>query len=166
METKFAPRGKFRIQHIRNNEVLADFEVPNGITDEGLNHILNTEFHNTSAVATWYLGLVNNTPAPTFAAADTAAQIGGTNNWTEAAAQYNEATRVQWTEGAAAARSITNSVTCDFTANTGVTIKGIFVVSASAKNATTGTLWATAAFGSPVTLAASDILKVTYTVSG
>jgi hypothetical protein len=46
--------------------------------------------------------------------------------------------------------------------NAGVTVYGAFLVS-SLDN--TGSLWATAAFPSPIALVDDDILKVTYTVT-
>lgn len=158
-------RGRFNVEHIRDGKVIANYEMPNGITDEGLNHILDTEFHGSAQVTTWYIGLIDNAMFSALSAADTAAQINGTNAWDELTA-YDETNRVEWTEGLAAARSITNSATVDFTMNDTDTVKGIFVVSTNTKGGTTGVLWATAAFGSTVSVVDDDILKVTYTVSG
>jgi len=155
-------RGKFKIEHIRDGKVIAEYEFPNGIVDVGLNHILDTEFHNQAAVATWYLGLVDNASWTAFAAADIMSSHAG---WIENS-DYDEATRPEWTEGAAAARTITNAVTVDFTISATVTIKGIFVTSVNTKGGSTGILWATAAFGSTVAVVDNDVLKVTYTVSG
>jgi hypothetical protein len=158
-------QGMVKIEHIRGGEKIGEYLFPNGITDEGLNHILNTQFHNTTQVATWYIGLIDNSGFSALAAGDTAAQINGTNGWDELS-EYDEATRPAWTEGAAASRSITNAATVDFTINATKTVKGIFLVSTNTIDGTTGFLWATAAFGSTVSVVDNDVLKVTYTVSG
>jgi hypothetical protein len=85
--------------------------------------------------------------------------------WTEST-DYDEVSRVTWNPDAAASRAVTNSTTVDFTMNATKTIKGIFITSNNTKGGTTGTLWATAAFSSNASVVATDVLKVTYTVSG
>jgi hypothetical protein len=159
----FRARGKFRIEHRnKDGKLLGIYEVPNGIVDVGLNHILETEFHSGSQVTTWYIGLIDNASFSALAAADTMASHAG---WVESA-DYTEANRPTWTAGAAAARTITNAVTVDFSINATKTIKGIFITSNNTKSGTTGTLWSTAAFGSTVSVNNGDTLKVTYTLSG
>jgi hypothetical protein len=158
----FHPRGKFHVQHVRDGKVLAEFDVPNGIVDVGLNHILETEFHSGTQVTTWYIGLVDNAGFSAFANADTMSSHAG---WAESSA-YTEANRPTWTAGAAASRQITNATTVDFSINATVTVKGLFITSNNTKGGSTGTLWSTAAFGSTVALNNGDTLKVTYTLSG
>jgi hypothetical protein len=159
----FKPKGKFQIEHFDKDGVLKGvYEIPNGITDVGLNHILETQFRSGTPVATWYIGLIDNASFSALAAGDTMASHAG---WIENS-DYDEATRVAWTPGAASARSMTNGTTCDFTMNATKTIKGIFITSVSTKGGTTGTLWSTAAFGSTVAVVDNDVLKVTYTLSG
>lgn len=159
---KMKLRGRFKVEHIRKGKVIATYDIPNGIVDEGLNHILETEFHEGVVVPTWYVGLVDNAGWTEFANADVMNSHAG---WVEAD-DYDEATRQAWTPGAAASRSITNAVTVDFTIDATVTIKGIFITSSSTKNGTAGILWSTAAFGSAVPLNDNDVLKITYTISG
>lgn len=161
-KSNFRPVGRFKIEHIRDGKVLATFEVPNGITDVGLNHILTTEFNAGAQITAWYIGLVDNDGFSAFADEDTMASHAG---WDESVA-YDEATRPEWTAGDAAERAITNAATVDFTMNATATIKGLFITSQNTKSGTTGTLWATAAFGSTIAVADDDVLKVTYTVSG
>jgi len=162
MKSKLKMRGKFHVDHIRNGKVIARYDFPNGIVDEGLDHILETEFHEGTPVTTWYIGLVDNDGWTEFADADV---MNSHSGWTEAE-DYDEATRGEWTVGAAAARAITNAVTVDFTIDATVTIKGIFITSSSTKGGTAGVLWSTGAFGATVPLNDNDVLKVTYTVSG
>lgn len=156
-------KGRFTIQHFNAaGDLIGSYRFPNGIVDVGINHILETEFNGGAAISSWYIGLVNNAGWSAFANADTMASHSG---WVETA-DYAESTRPEWTAGTAAGRAITNAATVDFSINATVTIKGIFITSGSAKSGTTGTLWSTAAFASPVSANNGDTLKVTYTVSG
>ena len=157
--------GQFKIEHIRDGRVINSFECPNGIVDVGLNHILETQFHSGTAITAWAIGLIDNSGYSALAAADTMSSHTG---WGEAT-QYTEANRPAWTAGTAASRAITNAATVDYSMNATKTIKGIFVAGGTGyntKSATTGTLWATAAFGSTVSVVNGDTLRVTYTVSG
>jgi hypothetical protein len=163
-------KGRFHIEHFDKNGALkGEYEVDNGIVTEGMNKLLEVMFHGDTAVTTWYVGLINNTGFSALANTDVAAQISDdgslTNGWREFTA-YDEATRGEWTEGTAAARSITNAVTVDFTINASGTVKGIFIVSTNTKSGTTGVLWSTAAFGSNVIVNDDDVLKITYTLTG
>jgi hypothetical protein len=164
MNQKAKLAGRFVVEHRdRDDNLKAIYEFPNGIVDEGLNHILDTQFHGGTQVATWYIGLVNNSGYSAFADADTLSSHAG---WAEFTS-YTEANRVTWAEDAAATRSISNSTTADFSINASGNLKGIFVSSNNVKSTgNTGTLWSTAAFSSVVATANGDTLKVTYTVSG
>lgn len=140
----------------------------NGIVTEGLHRLLNSSFDGaTAAIAAWYIGLM--AASPVLDPGDTAAEIGGSNGWTEFVAYSSPAARGDWTTvvDAAATRAISNATTVDYTISGGSsTVSGIFIASASAKSATTGLIWATAQFASPATVTGGDTLKVTYTVSG
>ena len=155
-------RGRFIVEHMRDGKVIGQYSMPNGIVDVGLNHILETEFNGGTQVTAWYIGLIDNASFSALAAADTMSSHAG---WIEND-DYSGGTRPEWTAGTAASRQITNSSTVDFSINATATIKGIFITSNSTKNGTTGTLWATAAFGSNVSVQNGDTLKITYTVSG
>jgi hypothetical protein len=154
--------GLFTVEHRDNaGKLLGIYNAPNAVVTEGVNHMMETEFRSGAAVATWYIGLVNNAGWTTWAAAHTGAAHAG---WVEGV-PYSNATRPAWTPGAAAARSITNAATVDFTCNAALTLKGIFINSDNTKSANAGTLWSEAAFSSTVTVANGDTLKVTYTLS-
>lgn len=156
-------RGFFLVEH-RNKagKLIGIYRVPNGIVDVGMNHILETEFHAGAAVTTWYIGLVDNSGWTAFADGDT---MGSHAGWSESTV-YSAGTRPQWTMGAASGRQITNAATVDFAINGSAVLKGIFITSDSAKSGSAGTLWATAAFSSTVSVQSGDTLKITYTVSG
>lgn len=159
----FRPHGYFLVEH-RNKagKLIGVYRVPNGIVDVGMNMILETMFHAGSQSTTWYIGLVDNSGFTAFADADT---MGSHAGWTESTV-YTQATRPQWTMGAAASRQITNASTVDFSINGSATLKGIFVADNNTKGGTSGVLWATAAFSSTVAVQNGDTLKITYTVSG
>jgi hypothetical protein len=155
------PMGRYQVEHIRDGKIIGVHEFPNGIVTVGKNALLDSFFRNTAPPAAWYTGLVDNASFSAFAAADTMSSHAG---WIEATI-YTEATRVQWSPGAASAGSITNGTVMTFNINATGTIKGIFVVSNNTKGGTTGTLWSTAAFGSTVAVNNTDQLKITYTLS-
>jgi hypothetical protein len=158
--------GKFHVQQVRDGKVIHEFDVPNGVTDVGMNAILEAMFHSGAQITTWYIGLVDNAGFSAFAVGDTMSSHAG---WSESSA-YANGTRPQWTCGAAATRQISNAVTVDFNMNVNATtIKGLFIcggTGANTKGGATGTLWSAAAFGSNVALNSGDVLKVTYTISG
>ena len=158
---KIGLQGVFHVEHWREGELIGVYDFENGIVNVGKDYLLNVGFNGQAQISTWYVGLINNSPAPTLADADTMASHAG---WVESAA-YNEANRVEWTEGAASGQSITNSTALTFTMNATVTIYGIFVTSDNTKSGTSGTLWSTAAFSSPVSVVNTDELKVTYTIN-
>lgn len=155
--------GRFLIEH-RNEagKLIGLYRVPNGIVDVGLNKILDDMFNAGGQSTLWYLSLADNAAWTAFDDADT---MGSHAGWAESTA-YSAGTRPQWTVGAAAARQVTNASTVDFAINGTATLKGIFVVDENTKGGTSGTLWATAAFSSTISVTSGDTLKVTYTVSG
>lgn len=136
--------------------------VKNGITNQGLNKILNVMFQSATQITSWYLDLLNT--GATLAAADTYATRG---SWTYSSA-YSNATRPAWAPAASTAQSSTNTATVDFTINGTATINGIAVVSGSSTKGDTasgtGVLWATGSFpGGEQAVINGDTLKMTYT---
>lgn len=151
--------GVFHGQHIRAGEVIDEWEDHNLVTNEGLNALLDIMFHGSTQITTWYIGVFegNYTPVATV----TAATI--TSASTESTA-YDESTRVEYNEAAASSQSTTNSANkATFTFNATKTIYGAFLVSASAKSATSGTLFSAAKFSSSKSVVSSDQLLLTYT---
>lgn len=162
-KSKLQLRGRFLIEH-RNaaGKLIGAYRVPNGIVDVGLDKILDDMFNAGSQSSLWYIALVDNSGWTAFDDADV---MGSHAGWTESTV-YSAGTRPQWTVGAAASRQVTNASTVDFAINAGAVLKGIILVDENTKGGTSGTLWATAAFSSTITVASADTLKVTYTVSG
>ncbi len=170
-------KGKFHIEHLRAGEVIGDYDVPNTITTEGKLFLLDTMFHGTAAITTWYVGLVDNTGYSAFATGDTYDNINqpgnGWDEFTTYTVSANATIRATWDEGAAyGAGNITSSTTAVFDITANGTVKGIFVcggANAQTKSDDTATgnkLWSAAPFSSGnVTVLNADQLKVTYTVS-
>lgn len=151
--------GVFHVEHVREGRVIDEFECPNLVVDEGLNHMLDVLFAGATQVNPWHLGLFEGNYTPV--AGVTAATI--TSASTECIA-YNEATRQIFVEAAASAKVTTNSASkATFTFNATKTIYGAFLVSNSAKSGTTGTLFSAARFAASKAVVATDQLLLTYT---
>jgi hypothetical protein len=130
-------------------------EKKNLITTVGLNHILDTQFHASTQVTTWYIGLKG---AGTPAAGDTMASHA---TWSEITDYSGD--RKEWTEGAAASGSMTNASSVDFSVTGTATIAGAFLNTAS--TGTAGTLYGVVDFSSARSVISGDTLQVTVTVT-
>lgn len=151
--------GSFIIEHIRAGEVIDREEIHNLVVDQGLNAMLDIMFHGTTQINPWYLGLFEGNYTPV--AGVTAANIA--TNSTECTA-YDETTRQEYVEAAAASKVTTNSANkATFTFNAGKTIYGAFLISDSTKGGTSGTLFSAARFGTAKTVVSTDQLLLTYT---
>lgn len=160
MNTNLPLRGKFFVEH-RNaaGKLIGLYRIPNGITDDGMNFLLDCMFSTGTQSDPWYIGLIDNSGYVGDADADTMAAHAGWSEFTGYAGG-----RKEWTVGAAAGRAASNAATVDFTISGAGAIRGIFVT-----DQLTGVLdilWATALFSSSITVAVADVLKITYTVSG
>lgn len=149
--------GTFRGKLVRAGEVIDEFETHNLVCNQGLDHILGVEFTGVAQITSWFLGVFEGNYTPV--ATDTAASI--TANSTESTA-YSQATRVPYT-GVESAQGVTNAAApATFTFNATKTIYGAFLASASAKSATSGTLFAAAAFSAAKNVVSGDQLVLTY----
>lgn len=134
---------------------------PNLVVNEGLNHILDVVLHNQAQIPTWFVALFggNVTPLATWTAANfTSLSTEFTN--------YDEATRPEYVEAAAASQSISNTASkAVFTIATGGgTVYGAALISSSVKSGVAGKLFAATRFATQRTLDATDLLNVAYTV--
>lgn len=134
----------------------------NLVVNEGLNHVLDVVLHNQSQLATWYIAPFagNVTPAASWTAANFTANSTEFTN-------YDESTRVEWVEGSVASQSVDNTASkARFTIGAGGgTIYGAGLLSASAKSATSGKLFAATRFSTSRVLLEDDLLDLAYTVS-
>jgi len=164
VRSHFRPKGRFTLEHYNSQgELLNKFSMPNGITDEGKDHILDTEFGDGTQVASagWFIALIDLSGFTALAPGDVMSSHGGWNEFTS----YSEATRVAWGPGSASSQSITNATAATFNITGSGTVKGVFVPTNNVKSGTTGVLWATALFAADVPVSNGDQLKITYTVS-
>lgn len=160
---KIGVKGKFKVELIRDGNVIETIEFNNTVMNEGKNKLLDVFFRNQTQIATWYIGLMDNAGYSANPVTDTMSSHAG---WAESVA-YSEGVRQTWAVDAAASQQIANGVTAaTFSINATATLRGIFVASNSTKSGTTGTLWASALFPSTLPVANGDSVKITYTVAG
>lgn len=130
----------------------------NDVTVVGKNHLLDVVFGNSSPVtqvATWYIGLVNDSPSPVFSENDTLASHAGWAEWTSYSGN-----RKAWDDANAASKIKGTTSVSTFTISATGTINGILI--AAVASGTSGVLWATGSFDETVDVVSSDDLKITY----
>jgi hypothetical protein len=158
LEESLLFKGLFSADLYRRGRIIKRFHGHNGITIVGKNHLLDVVFGNSTPVTQitpWYIGLVNDTPTPTFAEADTLASHAG---WSEFTAYTGN--RKAWDDANASNKIKSTTTVSTFTFSSGGTINGIFI--ASVASGTSGILWSTGSFDETVDVATSDELKVSY----
>lgn len=160
------PRNFYTVRCHRSVEdmtVLWEETIENLTVTQGLNDILTQYFTGSAYTAAWYVGLVNNAGFTAFAATDTAAQIGGTNQWAEDTA-YTASVRQTLTLGSASAGSISNTASpASFTMNASGTLNGAFI--ATANTGTSGVLYGEASFSSTQPYSSGNVITVTITLT-
>lgn len=132
--------------------------INNGAATVGLNYVLNTSFRGTSALSSWYCGLIAGSGFSAVSISDTMASHAG---WTEFTS-YDESTRQQWSPGAAASGVLINSSVMSFTIASTSTCQGIFIASSSTKSESASTLWCSAVDGSAFTVTDNIVHNVIY----
>jgi len=148
----------------RQGKMIDSWRDHNLCTDQGIEDLLDVYFSDGTQTNTHYIALFSDNHTP--AAGNTYATPG----YTESTA-YDEAARQTWTEAGVSSKSITNSASkASFTMSTAVTIYGGALVSSATKGDTAASgakLFCVSQFdGGSKVLSASDVLKVTVTISG
>ena len=153
--------GTWKLECFRNGNKLWEEGFHNTWTAEGLNHLLNVYFHDTTPVATWYCLIFESDTTPgdgtTYA----------TPVFTECTA-YTETARPVYNESAASGKKVTNvDNKAVFTMNASKTIYGAALVSVSTKGDTIGggILPVADRFRSSRAVVSGDVLNLTYEVS-
>jgi hypothetical protein len=152
----------------RSGELLWVEEVPNLVTDQGLDYLLDVAFKAGSAIASWYVGLASS--SPTFAEADVFGGAPSHGGWTEVTG-FVGSDRPALTLGAIGdatpdGRKVDNVASkAVFTASGSITVGGIFVASSEPKSNETGKLYGGAAFSTNRSLLLDYTLTVTVTLS-
>lgn len=153
-------------QHWYKGCLLKKWTEHNLCTTEGRTHVLDACFSGATQITAWYLAPFEDNHTP--AAGDTYAVPGFTE-----CTDYDEASRVQWQEGGAAAGVITNTlVKASLTFNAVKDIYGAALVgggtAASTKDdqAGGGTLFCESQFsGGPEAVMSGSVLKVTIEIT-
>lgn len=135
----------------------------NLVVDQGLDYVAGVVLGSTSKISTWYIAPFagNATPAANWTAANF------DSNSTEFTS-YTAATRPTFSPGSVASGTIGNlSDRAEITVNDGgqTTIYGVGILSASGKEATTGTLFSAARLASPRTgIQEDDVIALGYSL--
>lgn len=141
--------------------LLWEEKTHNLIPNVSLTNALSVYWGGGSQVATWYMGLVDNSGFVSFAPGDTSSSHAG---WTESTA-YSESVRQTAVFGAASGNAIATSSSCTFTITGTVAVKGGFLSSSSTKAGTGGVLGVEAALNNIQSMSAGQTLKIDYNCS-
>lgn len=146
-------------------EPTSDWEhTHNIVTNEGLDHALESTLDGATQITAWYVGAVKT---------DTTAAAGMTYaspTFTEiAGADVDESVRQAWTGGTVSSQSIDNSASAArYTASGSLTLYGAALLGGGssptviANTAGGGTLFSYSKFASPKAMSASDTIDITY----
>src|SRR5215211_2095598 len=166
--------GVYTVECIRNGEVVWREEVCNTVMTEGKNVALDAYLAGAAYTVTGpFMGLISSVGFSAIAAADTAAQLAGTNGWREAgggnAPTYtgNRKTAA-WNAAAAGAKAL--SAALSFAISGGGTVKGAFLIygtgALNTKDDTNGKLYSAGLFsGGDRAVLNGDTINVSYTAS-
>lgn len=137
--------------------VLEPWEVaPNKVPTEGLNNALSVWLDGGTQVTNHYLALFSGDVV--VAASWTGANFHA--NATEIGAAYTEGTRVLWVKGDPANGVLDNTASAAvFTFNTGVTVRGIAMLTTSTKQDTVGKLISASRLASDKAFVAAEELR-------
>lgn len=146
-------------------------EAKNLTTNVGRQDMNTQYFKGSTYTAAWYIGLVNNSPTPSYALTDTMASHAG---WTETT-DYSGSNRATATFGSVtsadpsviANTAGTGGTVATFNITGTVTIDGAFLTATQDNTTNTGILFSVAAFESPGdrSVVNGDTLNVTYQFS-
>ena len=157
MRPKLVVGGVFHGQLFRDDELIDEWESHNLIVNQGLDHILSVEFTGVAQITQWYLAPFINNYVPV--GTDTAASISSNSGETST---YSGSGRIPYV-GVESTQQVTNAASpASFTFTAPETLYGAFMISSSAFNATTGVLFAASQFPTPKSVAAADVLLLTY----
>lgn len=157
--------GVFRFQCFdKNGNLKWEDSTHNLVVNEGLKDLNDKYFSGSTYTATWYLGLVNASPSPSYAAGDTLASHAG---WAETTDYSGNRKAVTFGAATLADPSVINNtvVPSQFSMTGTVTVAGAFLCSAA--TGTSGVLFSVSSFQAPGnrSVVSGDTLSVTYEFS-
>jgi hypothetical protein len=136
--------------------------IPNLVVDEGKNYILHTALGAGTPITNWYIALFSGNVVPQ-ASWTAATFVSAATEFTN----YSETSRRPWMPGSVFSGSIDNFASkATFTVSAdNQTIRGVALISSSAKSNTTGVLLGAALFTSPKTLDTGETIDIGYSIS-
>jgi hypothetical protein len=146
--------------------------IENVTCTEGKNQMLDSALAGSAYTAACYMGLISNVSWTQVQATDTAAQINGTNQWTEAgstnAPTYSGVRPTcGWSAASGGVKSLSAALTFNITSGSNLTVKGGFIVfgagASSAINNTGGHLLSAGTFTNGDKIVSNgDTISATY----
>jgi hypothetical protein len=148
--------------------------INNHVMTEGMNLLLETTLDGSGYTVTGpFMGLISSVGYGTTAVGDTAAQIGGTNDWDEAGPSFapdytGDRKTCVWDAAAAGVKALSAALAFTFSASG--TVKGCFIVTGASASAThddtNGVLLSAGVFtGGDKVVASTDVLNVSYDIT-
>ncbi len=155
-------RNFFKVECVRDGEVIWTEDFQNLVVDVGLDDSLDKHLKGSSYTATWFVGLTDGATV-TVAAGDTMVTHAG---WVDTQT-YSNATRPALTLGTVSGQSVDNSASvAAFNINGGQTFGGAFVCSDNTVGGTSGILYGAGAFtGGDRAVINGDTVNVTVTLT-
>jgi len=174
MRDKLNVKGHYVVEcYDRHGRLKWKDEIHNTVMTEGKNLALDAFLAGAAYTVTGpYVGLISSINYTAIAAGDTAAQINGTNGWTEAGVTNLPAYTVPrktpvWGAAAAGVKAFSTAAAFNIT-NTG-TLKGAFLVfgpgAVDTVDSVAGTLWSAGLFSTDHRVGNGDTVNVSYSVS-
>lgn len=174
---KCAAEGRYIVKCFdKDGKLKWEDTIENTVMTEGKNVMLDAALAGSSyTVVGPYMGLISSVSYSAISAADTAAQINGTNGWKEAGSSTNfplyttpRKTAV-WSAASAGSKALSAALSFPII-TTGGTVKGCFIIygtsAVSTIADTNGKLLSAGLFsGGDKVVAVSDTLQVSYSLS-
>jgi hypothetical protein len=163
-----AVHGLVTCEHFRKGNLIHTQTGPNTFTTEGMARILNIVFRAQTTEAAIYCGIFKNSVTP--AVGNTAAAcLGAAGTYGECQdADYDSpaTNKPAYTMASTSTAVATNTASkATFVMNASITVYGAFLSTATAKTATSGTLFCGKAFTASRAVIADDELAVTYVLT-
>ena len=138
--------------------------IPNLVTNEGLDYMLNAGLTGGTQVSSWYVTAYKGAVAP--ASTWTAANF-DTNATEVLVSDVAEATRQAWSQAGVSGQQVDNYASkAELTVDVAtLDLNGVAIVSASAFGATSGTLLAATQFTATRSLLQNDVIGLGYRFS-
>lgn len=154
--------GRFDLAHVDPaGRPLWRVSLANGVTTEGVDHLLDAGFRNQAAYATWYIGLIDNAGYSALSAADTHAAHAG---WAEFTSLFG-GLRPAWDPAAATGGVVTAATQAQVQVTAPGTVRGAFLASRAAVGTAAGhVLYCTAAADAGLAVVAGGVVRASYTL--